>query len=705
MTLNNLITRLLFYTLLFAAIPVKSQWIQMQGPDGCNNLQMAKINNDLWTCTFNGVFTSQDMGLNWEQHPVFNNFQVTNCIAQYGDTIYVCAQQLTGNGHRTRFYTSPDSGKNWTSIELNENLNYPTIVPNIPQRIFRIGDVLFIVAQDFLLRSIDFGAHWETVLGGGGGGYVRYGWDDQRILCASQFQIAMSDNAGFDWKHLFGNNLSVFGNPQVQGDSLFIPRSDSIFTSTNGGQSWFAQTTANLPFLVYGTYFWKDDDAVLYAIYDFNIYQSPDFGHSWALLNNTPIPVNIYRTEALVDGNTIIMPTETGIFRSADKGSTWSRSDRGIFATHVNGIYDNGQTLFVNSFSELFRFEGPGQEWTNVFRCENFGSYCMPGFGFYQDEVYAVSNNGVFYSSDLGDHFNKITDAPINPAFPFINGRMIGNTFYYLDASKVATFKNGVFQDSLSFGLEASGGAMDFYNMDGRYVVVPAYGNPGRILYSDDQGANWQTGDSIQLSYSRFYRTGDRLFLSGDHLYYSDDKGKTWLEASVSTPDPNGARLIDICQYGARMFAARDVTWQGQIFFSEDMGLSWKIFDTPFDPIQKIGAVHVFGDQLHAGVLSSGVWRSSLTVSAPEPLLARQAETLIISPNPAGNIATIRWQTPLSAPGLLDIRANDGRLLRQIRVDSGVTGIEIPVAGFSPGVYLLHLQTGHTRLNGRLLRY
>lgn len=68
-----------------------------------------------------------------------------------------------GNGHRTRFYTSTDSGKDWTSIELNENLNYPTIVPNIPQRIFRIGDILFIVAQDFLLRSIDFGARSKTL--------------------------------------------------------------------------------------------------------------------------------------------------------------------------------------------------------------------------------------------------------------------------------------------------------------------------------------------------------------------------------------------------------------------------------------------------------------------------------------------------------------------------------------------------------------
>lgn len=704
MTLDNLVSRLLFFALLFAVMPAKAQWVQMKGPDGCNTLQLAEINNDLWACTFNGIFTSQDMGHTWVQHPVFNNFQLSDCVAQYGDTIYVCAQQLTGNGHRTRFYTSPDKGETWTSIELNENLNYPAIVPNTPQRIFRIGDILFIVAQDYLLRSIDFGANWEVVLGGGSGS-IRYAWDDQRILCASQSQVVLSDDAGFNWKHLFDNSFSVFGNPQINGDLLFVPRSDSIYISTNGGQSWAAQTTANLPFIAYVTYFWKGAGAVLYAIYDFNIYTSPDFGHSWALLNNTPFPVNTYRTEALVTGNTILLPTEIGIFRSDDEGSNWNRSDQGIFATYVDGIYDNGQTLFVNSFTELFRFDGPGNHWKNIFRCEIAGLYCLPGFGFYQNQVYAISGGELFYSSDLGDHFNKVPDAPINPAVTFINGRMIGSTFYYLDVSKVVTFENGVFQDSLSFGLEASGGAMDFYNMDGRYVVVPAYGNPGRVLYSDDEGANWQTGDSIQLSYSRFYRTGDRLFLSGDHLYYSDDKGKNWLEASVNAPDPNGARLIDICQYGARLFAVRDVPGQERIFFSEDMGLNWKIYDAPFDPVQKIGSLHVFGDQLYAGVLSSGVWRTSLIVSAPEPLPAKPAESLVVSPNPAGNIAVVRWSTPLSAPGLLEIRTADGLLLQQIRIGAGVSETEIPVTGFSPGVYLLQLQTGHTRLNGRLLRY
>ncbi|MEZ4966896.1 MAG: hypothetical protein R2791_16750 [Saprospiraceae bacterium] len=700
-------SRFIWLFLFFSSIAnAQSQWAALNAPEGGRILQIAEIGDEYWACTRNGLFRSSDDGQSWQQDALFGEFFRVSGLAQYGDTIYLYSNEATLTGSESRFYTSTDNGLNW-SFQTLDNSNFPGIGTSPPQSIssiFRIDDVLFIVTSFQLTRSLDGGASWEELINSAGS---HFAWDKKQILHVAYNAAYVSGDYGFSWEYILKITPPVTpGKPQIEGNDIYLPRSDSLLVSHDLGQSW---TRTTVPFLnLHNAASWKTGNDVLYSELGENVFTSPDFGLSWSIVNSAPIPAP-YRTpgSVLIKGNTIMAGSEFGIFRSDDLGSSWARNSTGLHAYFTFDLQHNTEHIFAQTSGEVFRSDDQGQIWQPVFSKFAMLQYNVITFGVLGNEVYVLDNDGnIHYSPDNGDHFGIIANLAPHPVFR--KNQAIDDTYYYFNANQVVIFQNGSLQDSFRVVLAGMDvGINDFYEKDGRYFVLPTnISLGGKLVYSDDQGQSWQASDLIDTDFKgNFYRIQDRLFAAGLYVFYSDDNGASWHKATASP----FLRLNDICQHGDKLYAFGGAQIAGNLlFFSEDMGDTWEQLDTPpFGLSHEIYALQTFKNHLYTCALSSGIWRIDLTTPVTEPGAAATGQTLRVQPNPADRLATVYWNPPavaLAKAGKLTVFSSDGRVVWEYALASGSTHCDLDTGQWPSGVYTIQFDLGKERLYGRLVK-
>jgi photosystem II stability/assembly factor-like uncharacterized protein len=133
------------------------------------------------------------------------------------------------------------------------------------------------------------------------------------------------------------------------------PISGKIFKTTDGGQTWTAQTTAFAGFneTPAGVYFWNENEGVAFgstglANYDdqISVYRTVDGGENWTKVVPPDFPAQlpheglwVYCDNGFFDvqgDNVWFVTNGPRIYRSTDRGLTWTAHDTGL--TNANGI-------------------------------------------------------------------------------------------------------------------------------------------------------------------------------------------------------------------------------------------------------------------------------------------------------------------------------------------------------------------------------
>ncbi len=226
-------------------------------------------------------------------------------------------------------------------------------------------------------------------------------------------------------------------------------------------------------------------------------------------------------------------PNCQGVFRSTDRGTTWSQHNTGLTSTNVNAIAATaaGHLVAGTNLGGVFRSVDGGNTWqatgltiphvTGVFSTRD-AVYALDGF--FCSGVYRSTDDGVSWTRINNDFFmcpNGFAAAPTGDTLYLGDGN--GGVFRSIDRGGSWTFLNS--------GLPSVSVTWMAMNSQG-HVFAATEG--GGVFRSTDKAGTW-TAVNAGLPTGRIYRLGinavDHIFvgtIGGYGVFRSTDNGTSW---------------------------------------------------------------------------------------------------------------------------------------------------------------------------------
>ena len=561
-------------------------------------------------------------------------------------------------------------------------------------------------------------------------------------LYAGQLGIWKTENGGASWSHFTNgltdpNMFSLIAVPNGSGgNDLFVGTNSGVFRSTDDGASWNPSNNGLTNISVYALASGSNGSGGinLYAgCFLGNVFRSTNNGASWAPIQ-TGLPLGfsigevittsagtvlagtmdgIYRSTNFggnwtrvatqfgfsfaKDGSTLYAGTSSGVFRSTNDGATWTAINNGIQFTWTYAVAAipgaSGVTLFAGAGGVL-RSTNNGATWTSA----NNG---LTGFlvqalvtapnGSGGTDLYAGSSEGVFRTSDNGDHWTNVTFVASQVAT--VETTPSGTILAGTDMDAFRSVNGG----STWTDTNAQSSPLDFaVNLQGTSgVSVFAVDALTGIHKSTDDGATWfdSNNDISDIEVNSITvvpnGTGGTNLLVGDYsgIFLSTNDGGSWQSvyppamplAWVTTPNGTGGHDIFGGGFGTVKSTDHGHTWsilgltelvQGMaatadganlfasgefgVSRSTDHGATWTLVNNGLTDIRVISLLSPDGTHLFAGG-AGGVFLSNdngnswstvgtgLTIGVRSLALSTDGSTLI-----AGTSGLGVWKRPLS---------------------------------------------------------
>lgn len=255
---------------------------------------------------------------------------------------------------------------------------------------FRNGAVCFAATSTGLLRSTDGGATWEPA-------YASLNLDetipttdvvitpdfdnDHSVFAGVSGGVFRSSDGGETWQATALSSppptitaLVISPNYIEDGILLAGTMEDGVFRSRDRGSSWsvwnFGLLDLNVLCLAISPDFAEDE--TLFAGVDSGIFRSTNGGRAWREVNLPfgfdPV-ISLKLSPNYAQDGILFAGTESqGLWRSADRGATWTRLGEDVIDTPVNSIvlavdFTNDPSILVLLESALYLSRDGGQQW------------------------------------------------------------------------------------------------------------------------------------------------------------------------------------------------------------------------------------------------------------------------------------------------------------------------------------------------------
>ncbi len=236
--------------------------------------------------------------------------------------------------------------------------------------------------------------------------------------------VLLAEEKRFGLNQINFNCIAI--HPKVAG-LIFAGSQRNLYRSVDGGKNWKAVlgTKKSVNFIL------VSNSGVLYAATANGLYQSLDEGASWRL---------IYRGRdrrknvlSLAENETqIFLGTEEGLLTSYDKEKTWEIPASGISRLRVSGVAVEGKTVFLVSDEGVFRSQDRGKTFSKVLatsrekenglleedngqdqeeRFDTAKIICVAIDKNNPENIYLGTDSGVLKSQDSGNHWRAMTSA------------------------------------------------------------------------------------------------------------------------------------------------------------------------------------------------------------------------------------------------------------------------------------------------------
>jgi photosystem II stability/assembly factor-like uncharacterized protein len=522
-------------------------WAPTNGPYGaaCNRLNL--INNEVYSATSCGIYSTNDNGLSWTSR----NNGLNGCV-DFQDIEIINNKLIAGTSNWGGFityepgiYISNDNGLNWTLSNTGLLDGSPLQDLHLSIRdIFINGNDILIGTQDGVFKSTNFGQSWApSNIGINEPNNIQalhFVKSGSAIFLETANDIYKSIDNGFTWIDL---NNNIGANPfslVANSAGLFCTGSLGLYKSTNNGTSW-QLVSNNLPDLPTQLY---ESNGVLYcAIPNIGTYISTNNGVTWYVfdsewyndflfINNTHYVCNnkgvlscntnlsfvnsglgeAYLTNALyVDGDIIYSGTENGIYKSTDDGNLWKNMRTGLpISTNVKCITKSGPNLIIGTKdSGVYISTDNGSTWTS-----SSSGLTINGVNCFDISMLYTSNGKVFLGAKQNTTFNYyaalfVSNNNGQSWIPVTSG--LGENYYI---SSMTSFGSYLIVGSFSNGAFLSTDNGNSWLYDGLNVGV-------RDLASDNNGYYAISGPSV-FSTQNMGNSWDEVVLTSGSSYLTN---------------------------------------------------------------------------------------------------------------------------------------------------------------------------------------
>ncbi len=339
-------------------------------------------------------------------------------------------------------------------------------------------------------------------------------------------------------------------------------------------------------------------DGVLFAGTNGNgVFRSTDRGTTWSPVNNNltnPAILSLTATGSFVFAGT----GGSGVFRSSDYGMSWTRVNDGLTGLFVSSLVSSGSTIFAGTNAGVFRAGENGSSWFAF----NMG---LPS---HQVSSVLLSGNALFAGTNIGVF--RLTNPEGN--WSPVNGGLSNLNVHCLAANGTTLFagtSGGVFRmpASGSNWTQANSGlsVLNVVSLAATETAVFAGTSGGGVFRSSNQGANWNQASMTPSSQSAWSlaSTGYGLFAGTNvGIFRSTDQGSSLFRSDAGLIT---AEVTALATSGSQVFAGSST---GQVFRTADQGTSWSREDAGLTA-ERVYALASSGNLIFAGT-DSGVFRS-----------------------------------------------------------------------------------------------
>lgn len=594
---------LLLSFFLFYVQPVQAQWQQTKGPEGGVVEQMVSNGPMLFAAAMGGgIFRSANCGDSWTcttpgfSYPYFNQIACKDSIVYAGSYL-------------GELFRSSNNGESWEVLAPLSQEHYSAI---------RIHDTsVFVATQDEVWRSNDQGKTWVNVTPNHFQFYKVETIVDNGIdvfVGGSGSTFRSSDN-GVTWTRL---NVAAGTAIAIRGTEMYASGIDGVFRSTDDGVTWTSINTGLESNIVYSILMsgsnvfavmpnlgiWKSTDNGLSwnRIYDDffdvpfkyagfsnmvscgnkimvghggrGVMSSLDSGASWTPTNHQLIATRVSAIKIINDTNIIAGTSSSGIFWSTNGGSDWNPIHHSLtidstgYNTEFDAIVDMDTSILVGSAGGVYRSDDYGQSWS----LKGAG---MPGVGVSclarndANILFAGTIDGCYKSNNRGDTWTAANGATAIPNF-MVSALAVDKTKLY---------------------------AATYY---------------GYIYVSADNGGSWsQVGNQLP------FETIVSLVVMDSVVYAASRLG---VYRKLAT-QPSWVLINSNNTYA--LTASNHVLYAGTkqgVMCLVDESPTW-VFANENIPVAGVFSIAAKDSFIYAGVLSTGVHKTSVCSFLPQPII------------------------------------------------------------------------------------
>lgn len=609
-----------------------------------------------------GIWKTTNSGSSWEaliDH--LPTLGVSSIVVDWNNPDHI----LIGTGDRDAgdaagmgVFKSEDGGETWTLS--NTGMGNATVGRMIQDPVN--PDIIYAASSGGIFKSTDGGNNWVQKQNGSFKEIVFKTTDSNILYAVTGGNLYTSRNAGEYWEQITnglpGAARGVIGVSEDEPNTVYFFLTTSseylgLYKSNDEGESWVLQS--NSPNIMSwgcnggsGGQAWYDLDIavdpanadVIYAG-GVNCFKSTDGGVNWEIVSHWSGDCGVQAVHAdlhILEWNPangyLYVGNDGGIYRTGNDGSSWSELTNGLAITQVYriaqsrtykekilfGSQDNGSSTYYDG-NWYFSLGGDGMDCLVDHMDENY-SYAEyqngNGFRLFNNNTQIqIFGEGVFGIDETGAWITPYVLAEHNTNIMFVGM----NNLWRTDRIKYST----MWWDKIT---DIGGGKIEQIDHSPKDENLLYFSKGGTLYKSEnvlDEFPAWDVvsvpGSGTIYDIETDLDIADGVYITrGTGIYYSEDRGETWMALNGSLPNINKNSVEQYPNSPNGIYIGTDAG----VYYMDDSMDDWIMFSEGLPVDASVNEVEVFHnpenaeeDVVRAGTYGRGVWSSTVWRGVP----------------------------------------------------------------------------------------